>query len=119
LSRKVSIHKPLLIDWRTEMNMQNSTKLILFVAGTLLILIGGGMILTQVDYYSLAGIQIGNNANLLNAISIPAGFLLAAGVNVIACIFVRGLFLREPCWWRFCTCLTPSGAWLACPSRVC
>jgi hypothetical protein len=74
------------------MNMQNSTKLILFVAGTLLILIGGGMILTQVDYYSLAGIQIGNNANLLNAISIPAGFLLAAGVNVIACIFVCGLF---------------------------
>ena len=71
------------------MNRQNLVKLrlTLFVAGVALVITGASMILSQVNYYHFVGIQV----NLPTETKILAGFLLAAGINVIACTFVRGL----------------------------
>ncbi len=66
-------------------------KVILLVAGALLILVGAFIIASPADFYAANSIEIGADVSLRNELKAPAGFLLAAGVFVIAAIFVRRL----------------------------
>jgi len=75
------------------MTMKDSIilKITLFVAGALLILIGVQITLSPIDFYAGTGIELTQNVSLVNEIKASAGFLLAAGVIILAGIFVRQL----------------------------
>lgn len=62
---------------------------LLLVAGAMLILIGTLIIASPVDFYASNGIELGTAPSLLNELKAPAGLLLAAGLFMIAAIFVR------------------------------
>lgn len=62
---------------------------VLLVAGALLILVGGLILLAPADFYSANGIEIGANTSLLNELKAPAGLLLAAGLFMISAAFLR------------------------------
>ena len=65
--------------------------LLLFVAGTLLVLVAAMIMTSPIDFYASNSIDLGSNVSLLNELKAPAGFLLAAGLFIIGAIFVRGL----------------------------
>jgi hypothetical protein len=75
------------------MTMKDSIvlKIILFVAGLLMILVGLQITLSPVEFYAGSGIELGPDVSLHNEIKAPAGFLLAAGVIILAGIFLRHL----------------------------
>lgn len=71
--------------------LAKTQKLVLFVAGALLILIGTLINSSPADFYAANSIDIGSNINLLNELKAPAGFLITAGLFIIGAIFVRRL----------------------------
>ena len=64
---------------------------VLLVAGVILTLIGAFILTSPVDFYASNSIELGANVSLLNELKAPAGFLLSAGLFMIAAIFVRHL----------------------------
>ncbi|MBT8433959.1 MAG: DUF4345 family protein, partial [Gammaproteobacteria bacterium] len=54
-------------------------KLILLVAGAVLILVGALILGSPIDFYASNSIELGANVSLLNELKAPAGLLLAAG----------------------------------------
>lgn len=71
--------------------LAKTQKLVLFVAGALLILIGTLINSSPVDFYATNSIDVGSNISLLNELKAPAGFLITAGLFIIAAIFVQRL----------------------------
>ena len=68
-----------------------SRALILLVAGVLLVLVAASILVSPGEFYAANNIRLDSNASLLNELKAPAGFLLVAGLFVIAAIFVAGL----------------------------
>ena len=62
---------------------------LLLVAGALLILIGTFILTSPIDFYASNNIELGANVSLLNELKAPAGFLLSAGLFMIAAIFIH------------------------------
>lgn len=73
------------------MKPAKTQKLLLFVAGALLILIGTFIGVSPVDFYASNSIDPGSNVSLLNELKAPAGFLLVAGLFIIDATFVQRL----------------------------
>ena len=69
--------------------LAKTQRLLLLVAGVLLILVAALIIASPVDFYASNSIELGANVSLLNELKAPAGFLLAAGVFILSAIFVR------------------------------
>ncbi len=74
-----------------EINLAKTQQLLLFVAGTMLILIGTFISASPIDFYASNSIDLGSNVSLLNELKAPAGFLLVAGLFIIGAIFVQRL----------------------------
>lgn len=74
-----------------EMKLAKTQKLLLLVAGALLILIGTFISTSPIDFYASNSIDLGSNVSLVNELKAPAGFLLVAGLFIIAAIFVQRL----------------------------
>ena len=74
-----------------KMKLAKTQKLLLFVAGALLILIGTFISASPIDFYASNSIDLGSNVSLLNELKAPAGFLLVAGLFIIGAIFVQHL----------------------------
>ena len=74
-----------------KMKLAKTQKLLLFVAGALLILIGTFISASPIDFYASNSIDLGSNVSLLNELKAPAGFLLVAGLFIIGAIFVQRL----------------------------
>ncbi len=74
-----------------RMKLAKTQKLLLFVAGALLILIGASISASPIDFYASNGIDLGSNVSLLNELKAPSGFLLVAGLFVFGAIFVQRL----------------------------
>lgn len=66
-------------------------KLVLFVSGALLILIGTLINSSPVDFYATNSIDVRSNISLLNELKAPAGFLITAGIFIISATFVQRL----------------------------
>ena len=66
-------------------------KVILLVAGALLLLVSALILASPADFYASNGIEVGANVSLLNELKAPAGLLLAAGLFMIGAVFVRGM----------------------------
>jgi len=66
-------------------------KVILLLAGALLILVGSFILASPAEFYAANDIALGANVSLLNELKAPAGMLLAAGTFMIGAVFVRGL----------------------------
>lgn len=64
---------------------------ILFVAGSILLAIALFILAEPAGFYAANGIEVGANTSLLNELKAPAGLLLAAGVYLLAAVFVRRL----------------------------
>lgn len=71
--------------------LAKTQKLLLFVAGALLILIGTCISASPIDFYASNNIDLASNISLLNELKAPAGFLLVAGLSMIGAIFVQRL----------------------------
>ena len=71
--------------------LNKTRSILLLVAGGLLILIGAYILTSPVDFYASNSIELGANVSLLNELKAPAGFLLTAGLFMIAAIFVHHL----------------------------
>ena len=69
--------------------LAKTQKVLLLVAGALLILVGTFILTSPIDFYASNDIELGANVSLLNELKAPAGLLLAAGVFMIGAIFVR------------------------------
>jgi len=74
-----------------KMKLVKTQKLLLFIAGALLILIGMYISTSPVDFYASNSIAVGSNVSLINELKAPAGFLLAAGLFIVSAIFVQRL----------------------------
>lgn len=64
---------------------------VLFVAGALLILVGGLILTSPGSFYAANNIDIGLNTSLLSELKAPAGLLLVAGLFMIGAVFQRRL----------------------------
>jgi len=64
-------------------------KAVLFVAGTLLVVVGVFIIFAPAGFYAANGIEVGTGASLMNELKAPAGLLLAAGLFMLGAVFVR------------------------------
>ena len=67
---------------------------LLLIAGAILILIGTTIVAAPTGFYAANGIEVGANVSLLNELKAPAGFLLAAGLFIVAAAFVEALAQR-------------------------
>jgi hypothetical protein len=74
-----------------KMKLAKTQKLLLFVAGALLILIGTFISASPIDFYASNSIDLGPNVSLLNELKAPAGFLLVAGLFIIGATFIQHL----------------------------
>lgn len=74
-----------------KVKLAKTQKLLLFVAGAVLILIGTFISASPIDFYASNSIDLGSNVSLLNELKAPAGFLLVAGLFMIGSIFVQRL----------------------------
>jgi hypothetical protein len=74
-----------------KMKLAKAQKLLLFVAGVLLILIGAFISASPIDFYASNSIDLGSNVSLLNELKAPAGFLLVAGLFIIGATFIQHL----------------------------
>ena len=63
--------------------------LLLFLAGTLLVLVATMILGSPNDFYASNSIKLDKNVSLLNELKAPAGFLLAAGMFILSAVFVR------------------------------
>ena len=61
---------------------------VLLVAGALLVIVAASILVFPGEFYAANDIRAGVSASLLNELKAPAGFLLVAGLYVIAAIFV-------------------------------
>ncbi|HKJ50467.1 MAG TPA: DUF4345 domain-containing protein [Gammaproteobacteria bacterium] len=68
-----------------------SRALVLLIAGALLVLVAVAILVSPGEFYAANNIQPGSNTSLLNELKAPAGFLLVAGLFMMAAIFVAGL----------------------------
>lgn len=71
--------------------LANTQKATLLVAGALLILVSGLILVSPADFYAANEIELGANPSLLNELKAPAGLLLAAGLFMIGAIFKRSM----------------------------
>ena len=71
--------------------LAKTQKVVLLVAGMLLILVSILVITSPVDFYAANNIELGANVSLLNELKAPAGMLLGAGLLMVVAIFVRNL----------------------------
>ncbi|MEM7209513.1 MAG: DUF4345 domain-containing protein [Pseudomonadota bacterium] len=65
--------------------------LILFIAGALLVLVGGYILAAPTSFYASNNIELGTNISLINELKAPAGMLMVAGLFMLVAIFVRSL----------------------------
>ncbi len=72
------------------MNKFKFTKILLFLSGLIGISIGGALLFAPVAFEASAGIDLGDDINLLSEIRAPGGTLLIAGV-----IIMLGSFLDK------------------------
>ena len=77
--------------------LAKTQRLILFVAGALLILVGMFILASPTGFYASNNIQIDDNPSLLNELKAPAGMLLVAGVFMIGATFHRRM--TDPATW--------------------
>ena len=63
--------------------LANTQKVILLVAGSLLILVSGWILASPTDFYAANEIELGANPSLLNELKAPAGLLLSVGLFMI------------------------------------
>ena len=66
-------------------------KIVLCIAGIIVIGIGGAILISPIDFFASNQIDIGNNASLLSEIRAPAGALLACGILILSGVFVSKL----------------------------
>lgn len=69
--------------------LMKTCRTLLFLSGTLLIMIGTLIIFSPVDFYAANNIELGADVSLLNELKAPAGLLLVAGLFMIFAM-VRG-----------------------------
>lgn len=74
-----------------NMRLLKTQKVVLLIAGTLLIGVGSFILLSPATFYSANDIYPGANVSLLNELKAPAGMLLVAGLFIVAAAFMRGL----------------------------
>lgn len=60
-----------------------STIIYLVIAGLLLLVIGGAILLMPHAFHGSNGVTLGNNPNLLSEIRAPGGLLLCSGVTIL------------------------------------
>ncbi len=70
------------------MEKSKLVKVLLVVSGITGIGIGGALLFTPVAFEASAGINIGNDINLLSEVRAPGGTLLVAGVLIIIGAFI-------------------------------
>lgn len=70
--------------------MKNSKvlKMIFFVSGLVLIVIGGAILFMPAAMFALNGVDLGGNSSLLSEIRAPGGALLASGIVIMLGAFV-------------------------------
>lgn len=74
--------------------MKNSAPTVyLTVAGLLLLVVGGAILLAPHAFYGSNGIVLGNNPDLLSEIRAPGGLLASSGVFALVSVFRRHLRL--------------------------
>ena len=74
--------------------MKNSAPTVyLTVAGLLLLVVGGAILLAPHAFYGSNGIVLGNNPDLLSEIRAPGGLLASSGVFALMSVFRRHLRL--------------------------
>lgn len=73
--------------------MKNSKvlKVILFLSGILLLIIGSAMLFIPVEFSARNGIEVGDNVSLLNDIRAAGAGLLASGLVIFLGVFIQKL----------------------------
>ncbi len=66
-------------------------KTLLIIAGLIGCGIGGALLFIPVTFQASAGIELGNNIDLLSEVRAPGGALLASGILIIAGAFITKL----------------------------
>ena len=72
-----------------KLKLEKTQKVVLLVAGVILILVGVLVISSPDDFYAANNIDLEANISLLNELKAPAGMLLSAGLFMIVAVFVR------------------------------
>ncbi len=65
-------------------------KSLLLIAGAILLLVSGYILVSPLAFYAGNDIILGSNASLINELKAPAGFLLVSGAFMIRTLLVRG-----------------------------
>ncbi|MFK8021124.1 MAG: DUF4345 domain-containing protein [Pseudomonadales bacterium] len=65
-------------------------KILLLIAGAILLLVSGYILVSPLAFYASNGIVLGSNISLINELKAPAGFLLVAGAFMIRTLLKRG-----------------------------
>lgn len=68
--------------------------LVLFVAGSILAMIGACIIFAPTAFYASSGINLGGDVSLLNEMKAPAGMLLVAGLFIVSAVVFRRLVVQ-------------------------
>lgn len=73
------------------MQLSNSSRVVLCLAGSVAIAIGGLILRSPTEFYAMNQIDLGNNVNLLSEIRAPAGALVASGFLMVLGAFISSL----------------------------
>lgn len=68
-----------------------SIRVLLVIAGSIGICIGGAQLLIPVTFESFAGINLGENSSLFSEIRAAGGALLIAGIVILSGVFISGM----------------------------
>ena len=67
------------------------TKIVLFISGLLLLVIGSAILFAPISFSARNGIELGENINLLNETRAAGAMLLASGLMILLGSFVQKL----------------------------
>ncbi|MEM7069890.1 MAG: DUF4345 family protein [Pseudomonadota bacterium] len=80
-----------------KFRLEKTQKVVLFIAGVLLIVVGVLVTTSPDEFYAANNIELNANVNLINELKAPAGMLLGAGLFMILGVFVRS-FSNSAMW---------------------
>ncbi len=70
---------------------ENLLRVLLFVAGSIGVAVGAGLLFAPVAFEASAGIEVGSDPSLLSELRAPGGALLICGVAIALGAFLRAL----------------------------
>ncbi|MFT5822231.1 MAG: hypothetical protein ACI8ZM_003487 [Crocinitomix sp.] len=73
--------------------MKNSKvlKVILFISGLLLTIIGGAILFMPIEFFARSGVVLDNDVSLLNNVRSSGGIVMASGILILLGSFVKRL----------------------------